>query len=61
MEEMRWRSIGPANTGGRVSDVEGIPSPSKTFYVSTAASGVWNTTNNGITSRPPVCLPIDVR
>lgn len=49
MEEMRWRSIGPANMGGRVSDVEGIPSPSKTFYVASAASGVWKTTNNGIT------------
>jgi photosystem II stability/assembly factor-like uncharacterized protein len=49
MDEMRWRSIGPANMGGRVSDVEGIPSPSKTFYVAAAGSGVWKTTNNGIT------------
>jgi len=49
MEEMRWRSIGPANMGGRVSDVEGIPSPSKTFWVATAAGGLWKTTNNGIT------------
>jgi sortilin (neurotensin receptor 3) len=49
MKEMRWRSIGPANMGGRVSDVEGIPSPSKTFYVAAAGSGVWKTTNNGIT------------
>jgi len=49
MEEMRWRSIGPANMGGRVSDVEGIPSPSKTFWVATAAGGLWKTTNNGST------------
>ena len=27
----RWRSVGPANMSGRVTDVEGIPSPSKTF------------------------------
>ena len=49
METMRWRSLGPANMMGRVSDVEGIPSPSKTFYVATAGGGVWKTTNNGIT------------
>lgn len=44
-----WRSIGPANTSGRVTDVEGIPYPSKTFYVATATGGVWKTTNNGTT------------
>ncbi len=45
----RWRSVGPANMGGRVSDVEGIPSPSKTYYVAAAAGGVWKTMNNGTT------------
>ncbi len=29
----RWRSVGPANMSGRVTDIEGIGSPSKTFYV----------------------------
>jgi photosystem II stability/assembly factor-like uncharacterized protein len=48
---LRWRSIGPANMAGRIVDVEGIPSPSKTFYVSTAAGGVLKTTNNGTTFR----------
>ena len=48
----KWRSIGPANISGRVSDVEGIPSPSKTFYVATAASGLWKTTNNGTSFKP---------
>lgn len=38
--------------GGRVADVVGIPSPSKTFYVATAAGGIWKTTNNGTTFRP---------
>ena len=52
LASLRWRSIGPANMSGRVSDVEGIPSPSKTFYVATAAGGVWKTTNNGTTFRP---------
>ncbi len=49
---MRWRNIGPANMMGRIVDIEGIPSPSKTFYVSTAAGGVFKTTNNGTTFRP---------
>ena len=52
MEAFRWRSIGPANMSGRVTDVEGLPSPSKTFYVATAAGGIWKTTNNGVTFRP---------
>ena len=48
----RWRAIGPANMGGRITDVEGIPSPSKTFYVATAGGGIWKTTNRGTTFRP---------
>src|SRR5256885_10386387 len=48
----RWRNVGPANFGGRVSDVVGIPSPSKTFYVASAAGGIWKTTNAGTTFRP---------
>lgn len=49
---LRWRGIGPAFTGGRVSDVVGIPGPSATLYVGAAAGGVWKTTNNGVTWRP---------
>ena len=52
IQSLEWRSIGPANMSGRVTDVEGIPGPSKTFYVAAAAGGVWKTTNNGITFRP---------
>ncbi|HYX81081.1 MAG TPA: hypothetical protein VE714_01735, partial [Gemmatimonadales bacterium] len=48
----RWRNIGPANMGGRVSSVVGIPSPSKTFFVAAAAGGIWKTTNAGTTFRP---------
>ncbi len=48
MESLKWRSVGPTNMSGRVTDVEGIPSPSKTFYVAAAAGGIWKTTNNGI-------------
>src|SRR6187402_2585978 len=42
----RWRNIGPANMQGRVADVTGIPSPSKTMFVAAAAGGIWKSTNN---------------
>src|SRR6266576_6980145 len=48
----RWRNIGPANMGGRVSSVTGIPSPSRTFFVAAAAGGIWKTTNAGTSFRP---------
>src|SRR5256714_4512827 len=48
----RWRNVGPANMGGRVSSVAGIPSPSKTFFVAGAAGGIWKTTNAGTSFRP---------
>ncbi len=37
---------------GRVSDVQGIPGPSKTLYVAAAGGGIWKSGNNGITWRP---------
>lgn len=49
---LRWRSIGPANMGGRIADIAGIPSPSRTFFVAAAGGGIWKTTNAGTTFRP---------
>ena len=57
---LRWRPVGPTNMAGRIADIEGIPSPSKTFYVVAAGGGVWKTTNNGTTFRPifdDPCVP----
>lgn len=48
----QWRNVGPATMGGRVTDVEGIPSPSHTFYVATATGGIWKTINAGTTFTP---------
>ncbi|HEX4683806.1 MAG TPA: hypothetical protein VH277_13900 [Gemmatimonadaceae bacterium] len=48
----RWRNVGPSNFMGRVSDVQGIPGPSKTLYVAAAGGGIWKSMNNGITWRP---------
>ncbi len=47
----RWRNVGPANMGGRITDVQGIPWPSRTFYVATAGGGLFKTTNAGTTFR----------
>ncbi|GAC1655195.1 MAG: hypothetical protein NVS4B3_19710 [Gemmatimonadaceae bacterium] len=49
---LRWRAIGPATMGGRIADIAGIPSPSKTFYVAAAGGGIWKTSNAGTTFRP---------
>src|SRR5690348_6173725 len=49
---LRWRNIGPANFEGRVSDIQGIPSPSNTLFVAAAGGGIWKTMNNGQTWRP---------
>lgn len=51
MAEMEWRSIGPANMAGRVTDIEGVPGTG-TFFVVGATSGIWKTTNHGTTYRP---------
>jgi len=48
-DPLDWRSIGPANMGGRITSLavpEGRPG---TFYVGTAAGGVLKTINNGVT------------
>ncbi|MEO7362985.1 MAG: hypothetical protein ABI120_21810, partial [Gemmatimonadaceae bacterium] len=49
---LKWRTIGPATFAGRLSDVVGIPGPSKTVFVAAAGGGIWKSMNNGITWRP---------
>jgi len=46
-----WRSIGPANMSGRITDVEGVPG-TPIFYIAAAAGGIWKTTNGGVTFKP---------
>ncbi|MGH9371156.1 MAG: WD40/YVTN/BNR-like repeat-containing protein, partial [Vicinamibacterales bacterium] len=47
-----WRSIGPANMGGRIDDIAVDESNPSTFYVGFATGGIWKTTNNGTTWTP---------
>jgi photosystem II stability/assembly factor-like uncharacterized protein len=47
-----WRSIGPANMGGRVADLAFAPSDDRTFFVAYATGGLFKTTNRGTTLTP---------
>jgi photosystem II stability/assembly factor-like uncharacterized protein len=46
---LQWRSIGPANPGGRVADIVGIPGDPAIFYVVPANAGIFKTLNGGTT------------
>ena len=49
---LEWRSIGPANMGGRISDLAVVPGNPAEYYVATATGGVFKTTNGGTTWKP---------
>ena len=57
---LRWRSIGPANTGGRIDDfaVARVPGQPDAIYVATASGGVFKSTNQG-TSWTPIFDGVD--
>ena len=52
LDGLEWRTIGPANMGGRVCDVEGVPGNPRIVYVGSASGGVWKTVNGGATWTP---------
>src|SRR5215211_5429231 len=60
LRTLRWRSIGPANTGGRVADVAigRVPGLPDAIYVGTASGGIFKSTNQG-TSWTPVFDRVD--
>jgi len=47
-----FRSIGPANMGGRVDDIAVVESNPSIIYIGFATGGVWKSTNNGTTWTP---------
>jgi photosystem II stability/assembly factor-like uncharacterized protein len=49
LAELRFRSVGPAVTGGRIHDVEALPDDPATIYLATASGGIWKSTNKGTT------------
>jgi photosystem II stability/assembly factor-like uncharacterized protein len=48
-QPLRWRSIGPANMGGRIADFAVVEKEPYTIYVAVGTGGVLKTTNNGTT------------
>ncbi len=49
MASLRPRSIGPAVTGGRVHDIEALPSNPSILYVAASSGGLWKSTNRAHT------------
>src|SRR5215212_6747191 len=54
LSPLRWRSIGPAATGGRVDDIAvgRTPGTPDAIYVATASGGIFKSTNQGTTWSP---------
>ena len=52
LQGLRFRSIGPAVTGGRVIDIEVNPVDHSEYYVASGHGNLWKTVNNGITFSP---------
>lgn len=49
---LKFRSIGPAVTSGRIADFAVNPNNFSEYYVAVASGGVWKTTNHGVTYQP---------
>lgn len=49
---LKWRSIGPAFTSGRISDLAINSCNPSEYYVGSASGHVWKTVNNGTTFSP---------
>ncbi len=49
MSSLRWRSVGPAVMGGRITSLAVNESDPKMWWAGTAAGGLLKTVNNGIT------------
>lgn len=45
---LSWRSVGPALTSGRISDIAVNPDNPFEYYVAASAGGVWKTVNSGV-------------
>lgn len=48
-DNLTFREIGPTSPSGRIDDLAVLESNPSVFYVATATSGVWKTTNHGTT------------
>jgi photosystem II stability/assembly factor-like uncharacterized protein len=49
---LKFRSVGPAITSGRIADIAVHPHQTKIWYIAVASGGVWKTENAGVTFSP---------
>lgn len=49
---LKWRSIGPAYTSGRIADIAVNPDNHSEWYIAVASGNIWKTVNNGTTFEP---------
>ena len=49
LKGIRWRGIGPANMGGRITDIAVNENDPSTWWAATGGAGLIKTTNNGTT------------
>ncbi|HSM86958.1 MAG TPA: hypothetical protein VLT16_12435, partial [Candidatus Limnocylindrales bacterium] len=52
LDNMKFRNLGPAVGGGRVTCVVGVPGQPNIYYVGSAGGGVWATHDGGLTWKP---------
>lgn len=52
ISSMKWRNIGPAVMGGRTVDFAVVESNPSIIYAAMGPSGLWKTTNAGVTWKP---------
>jgi photosystem II stability/assembly factor-like uncharacterized protein len=50
--DLKWRSMGPAASGGRVAAVAGSATDPNLYYIGAAGGGVWKSDNGGATWDP---------
>jgi photosystem II stability/assembly factor-like uncharacterized protein len=52
LANLKFRNLGPASAGGRVTAVVGIPGNPTVYYVGAAAGGVFKSIDGGLTFKP---------
>lgn len=52
LSALKFRSVGPALTSGRIIDMAINPNNPFEYYAAAASGGVWKTVNNGTTFKP---------
>src|SRR5215510_1107136 len=52
LENVKFRNLGPAVGGGRITAVAGIPDKANIYYAGAAGGGVWVTQDGGLSWKP---------